>query len=178
MDFHKSFTGRGCAPALQEPVVRLTDRQWRLHGGCTHLARATVVAQPAEPGRQIRPKADPASSSQVSRGVPTLEPQIPGHQSYSTQACAHSGFLSQGRPRCSELCRPRDPDLNTRRGRGRRHQKFRLDSVNHSPARAKATRIFTPTRFTSAGQHPVSYIVCQRVGPPATVCAGKQKFIL
>lgn len=64
--------------------------------------RLNLVARPAL--RQT-----PETSIQVPREVPTLEPQIPSHQSYPTQACAPSGFLSraQGRPRCSELCRPR-----------------------------------------------------------------------
>lgn len=54
--------------------------------------------------------------------------------------------------------------------RGHRHQKIGLFSTVQRVA--KGTRVFTPTGRTSARQYPVSYIVCQRVGPPATVCAG------
>lgn len=67
-------------------------------GGCTHLARATAVVQLAEPGRQTGPKADPRVLPPGTKEVPTLDLQIPGHQSYPTQACAPSGFLSQGCP--------------------------------------------------------------------------------
>lgn len=76
----------GAPLGFQEPGVRQTVKSsWCTPGGgggCTHLARTTAVATLAECGLQARPKGNPVSFSQVSRGAPTLDPQISGHQSH------------------------------------------------------------------------------------------------
>lgn len=70
----------------------------------------------------------------------------------------------------SSLSPLRDPDLHTAAAAATERSDLSLGTTVQRAA--KATRVLILTGLTSARQHPVSFIICQRVGPPVTVCAG------